>query len=277
MRSKIIPFVLLSLASHAQTTGLKFEAASIKPATPLGPVGMRADRKGGPGTTDPGLYRCQNCPLSWVVTEAYSVLPFEFFGPDWLQTVRFDFSAKLPEGTTKDAFRAMLQNLLAERFKLAVHREKRPMQVYELTVAKNGPKFHEGVSKDAPQDEGPSGRLQRDGDGFPILPPGTTMAIASGHARLRSDNQTMAWFVEMLSGQLSSPVIDATDLKGKYDFVVSWAFGGSNSSGSPDLLDPPGPALIAAVQAQLGLKLEQKKGRAEVLVVDHIEKVPTEN
>jgi uncharacterized protein (TIGR03435 family) len=101
---------------------------------------------------------------------------------------------------------------------------------------------------------------------------------------LRSDNQPIAWFVEMLSGQLQSPVLDATGLKSKYDFVLSWAFEdrGSASPPSPgggavDAPEPMGPALINAVVSQLGLKLEQKKGQAEVLVVDHIEKVPTVN
>ena len=111
------------------------------------------------------------------------------------------------------------------------------------------------------------------------------MAVGPGHARLRSDNQTMAWLARMLAGQLQSPVIDATELKAKYDFLVSWSFeenngpGASAASGAPDSveLDPYRPALINAVQSQLGLKLEQKKGQAEVLTIDHMEKVPTEN
>jgi hypothetical protein len=100
---------------------------------------MRADRKGGPRTNDPGMYTCWNCPVEWVISEAYDLQPFEFVGPDWAQNTRFDFLGKIPERTTKDTFRAMLQNLLTERFQLAVHREKREMGVYELTVAKNGP------------------------------------------------------------------------------------------------------------------------------------------
>jgi uncharacterized protein (TIGR03435 family) len=270
---------------QGQTPKPTFEVAAIKPATALGPLGMRANRKGGPGTTDPGMYTCENCPISWVLSEAYDLQPFEYAGPDWLQSVRFDFTAKVPTGTMKDAFQAMLQNLLKDRFMLVVHREKKAMTVYELTVARNGPKFRESVPKEAPKEDGTPGRLQRDRDGFPILTAGTTMAAVPGHARIRSVNQTMAWFVRMLAGQLQGPVIDATELKAKYDFIVSWAYeenngrGASVASGAPEAVDlePYRPALINAVQLQLGLKLEQKKGQTEVLVVDHMEKMPTEN
>jgi uncharacterized protein (TIGR03435 family) len=121
-----------------------------------------------------------------------------------------------------------------------------------------------------------------DKDGFPILKGGTTLAVVPGHARIRSDNQTMGWFAQMLSGQMQYPVTDATGLKGKYDFVVSWAFGENNSSSAAGGVvlaaeDTYHPALIEAVQSQLGLKLEKKKGKAEVLVVDHIDKTPTGN
>jgi uncharacterized protein (TIGR03435 family) len=111
-----------------------------------------------------------------------------------------------------------------------------------------------------------------------------TMAVAPGHARIRSDNQPISWFVRMLSGQLHSPVIDATALMAKYDFVVSWSFeengapvGSAAGDAAVPAMDPYRPALINAVQSQLGLKLEQKKGYAEVLVVDHIEKAPSSN
>jgi uncharacterized protein (TIGR03435 family) len=245
---------------------------------------MRADRKGGPGTSDPGMYACRNCPISWVLSEAYDLLPFEFEAPDWLQTARFDFLANVPPGATKPAFRIMLQNLLADRFKLAVHREKKQMTVYELTVARNGPKFKESLPKDAPKPVEAPGQLQRDRDGFPILPEGTTMAVVPGHARIRSDSQPLSWFVRMLAGQLHGPVIDATGLSAKYDFLLSWSFGEhdapvTSAAGETPVApsDPYRPALISAVQSQLGLKLEQKKGHAEVLVVDHIEKLPSAN
>jgi uncharacterized protein (TIGR03435 family) len=208
--------------------------------------------------------------------------PFEIAAPDWLHDSRFDFQARVPAATAKATFKTMLQNLLTERFKLATHRESKEMVVYELSVGRNGPKFQESVPA-TPQKEAPlSGAMARDKDGFPILPAGASMALVPGHARIRSDNQPISWFIQMLSGQLQGPVVDATGLSGKYDFLLSWAFD-DNASGSADgsvsasAPDPYRPALISAVQSQLGLKLDQKKGRVEVLVVDHIEKQPTAN
>src|SRR5580704_15741563 len=110
MIAKLLPLALVCLAAQAQTSQPTFEVASVKPATPLGPLGMRADRTGGPGTGDPGTYTCQNCPVEWVVSEAYDIRSYKYAGPDWLGNVRFDFAAKVPAGTTKEAFRAMLQN-----------------------------------------------------------------------------------------------------------------------------------------------------------------------
>jgi len=236
-----------------------FDVASVKPATPLGPRGMQANRNGGPGTSDPGMYRCQNCPLTWVIHQAFDLQPFEYAGPDCTTETRFDFTAKIPPGTSKDDFHAMLQSLLADRFKMAAHKEKKDMNVFELTVAKNGPKFV------APAEDEPAR------DGFPAMPKGTSISAIPGHARIRSSQQTMEWFARQLAGQLHGPVVDATGLTGKYDFMVSWAFGRS------DMAESYEPALIQAVQSQLGLKLEGKKGKAAVLVVDHVEKTPTEN
>ena len=264
----------LCLAAQGQTPA--FEAASIKKAIPLGTLGMRFNHSGGPGTRDPGLYRCQNCSLYMVVMEAFDIkLPVQLSGPDWLQDVRFDFSAKVPEGATKETFRAMLQNLLAERFKLAVHREKTEMAVYELTVAKNGPRFKESVPKEEPTEESLPGPLKTDSEGYPILRPGMVMAMNRGHGRLRSQNQSMAWLAGMLGGPLGGrPVVNATGLKGNYDYVLSW---GIEERGADGTMEMTGPDLMTAVQSQLGLRLSEKKAQVEVLVVDHVEKAPTEN
>ena len=278
---KLIPIALtylaaMCLAAQGQMSKPTFEVASIKPATPQGPMGMRANRKGGPGTGDPGTYTCENCPVYWVLSEAYDLQPYEYAGPDWLENIRFDFVAKVPPGTTKEAFRAMLQSLLAERFKLEVHHEKKDMAVYELTVVKSGPKFQPSVPKDAHQEDSEAQRMQRDPEGFPILKAGMSMAVVPGHARIRSDNQTMEWLARMLAGQLHSPVIDTTGLTGKYDYTLSWSWE-ENRGADGAAVDEYHPALINALPSQLGLRLAQKKGQAEVLVVDRMEKVPTAN
>ncbi len=264
-----MPILLACLAAQAQT----FEAASIKPATSLGPLGMASNQHGGPGTPDPGLFTCQNCSLYWVLADAYTIHDYDFSGPDWLQSTRFDWSAKIPAGATGEQFQTMLRNLLAERFKMTVHHETRPMQVDELTVGKGGPKFKESTPHEpAKKDDGAPSKLKRDVDGFPILGPGAIMALVPGHGRMRSQDQPLAQFVQQLSNQLRSPVTDATGLTGKYDFEVSWAW-----DEGPGAQAEAAANLVNAVQQQLGLKLERKKGQGDVLVVDHIEKAPTGN
>lgn len=264
------------VAAPLQTTAgerTAFEVASVKPATPLGPLGMRSDQRGGPGTSDPGMFSCRNCSLYWILADAYPIHGYDFSGPDWLQGERFDFVARIPAGATREEFQKMLQDLLAERFKLSVHRENRPMQVYELTVAKNGPKVKKGVPKEPSGEDSASGPLKRDADGFPVLTNGMSMAIIPGHARMQSENQPLAWFAERLAQQLQMPVTDMTGLAGNYDFTLSWSWDedvpGAQAAAQADL--------VRAVQSQLGFILERKKGQGEVLVVDHMEKTPTEN
>lgn len=272
MRNKTILLLMVSAAAYTQSASPEFDAASIKPATPLGPRGMIADQKGGPKTTDPGTFTCQNCTLYWVMADAYDIHGYDFSGPDWLQSARFDFAAKLPRGTTDRQFQSMLQNLLAERFKLAVHREKRSGMVYELSVGKNGPKFKSGTPPHLPDSDDAPMKLKKDADGFPILEAGrTSMALANNHGRMQLAGEGLEWFVQQLSVQLQSPVTDATGLSGKYDLVVSWTWDeDSGASGAAT-------ALINAVQQQLGLRMERKKGDIDVLVVDHMEKTPTAN
>ena len=284
MFARLLTATVICFAASAQIPKPEFEVASVKPASPLGPAGRRSDRRGGPGTADPTLYTCRNCPLSWVIHEAYNLKPYEFQGPDWLGDTRFDFEARVPAGTTKPVFLQMLQSLLAERFRLAVHREPKDMQVYEMSVGRNGPKFRESAPREENAAAGPPpGPIQRDADGFPILGPGMTMAVVPGRARLRSHNQTMSWFADQLSGQLGGPVNDATALNGKYDFVLSWSFGEETAAIVPgespgaSRVDAYRPALIHSVQSQLGLKLERKKAPVDILVVDRVERTPTAN
>jgi uncharacterized protein (TIGR03435 family) len=259
---------VVCLAANGQT----FEAASIKTATPLGPRGMISNQKGGPGTSDPGLFTCENCSLYWVLADAYKIHDYDFSGPGWLQETRFDFSAKIPAGATGEEFQTMLRNLFAERFKMTTHHETRTVPAFEMTVAKNGPKFKESTPHEEPKDDGSGPKFQRDAEGYPILGPGAGMALAPGHGRMRSQEQPISWFAEMLSNQLRTPVIDATGLKAKYDFMVQWSW-----DEGPEAMSAAAAALVSAVQSELGLKLERKKGPVNVLVIDHIEKTPTAN
>jgi uncharacterized protein (TIGR03435 family) len=233
---------------------------------------------GGPGTADPGLYVCENCDLSGVVSHAYGIYPFQLSAPDWMRDQRFNISAKVPLGATKEQFKLMLQNMLAERFKLAVHFEKKEMQRSELVVAKGGPKLKESAIAPPPKEDGaepkpaekfvePKEFMAK--DGYPAVAD-EGQAMGYGRARVVYLRRTMDYLVTYLAAQLYHPVVDATGLTGKYDIALFWDMTGSSD---PDA----GPTLEAALQSQLGLKLESKKGPVDIVVVDHAEKVPTEN
>jgi uncharacterized protein (TIGR03435 family) len=134
------------------TPKLEFEVASIKPSPPAagrGEVTVIVGCYGGPGNNDPSLFVCQNASLSNIVTVAYGIAYWLFSAPDWMSSTRFDVRATVPEGATKDGLQVMLQNLLADRFKLSVHHESREIQRYELKVAKGGPKFKEAAASEA--------------------------------------------------------------------------------------------------------------------------------
>src|SRR5580704_8126676 len=223
-----------SLAAYgqppAQPAGPSFDVASIKPAPPPanGGRGMIMGMSGGPGSKDPGLYRCNNCNLSMLVTQSYNFKYYQLSVPISFENERFNISAKVPDGTTKEQLRLMLQNLLAERFKLAIHRDQKEMQVYDLVVVKGGLKIKEAVeepAKDADADAPlpPLGRGGRgpnvDKDGYPVIPKGCNgcvMVIPGGKARMHMEKETMQGLAEMLSNQQGRPVMDATGLKGKY-------------------------------------------------------------
>jgi uncharacterized protein (TIGR03435 family) len=166
---------------------------------------------------------------------------------------------------------------------LAIHRETKEALVYELIVAKSGPKFPEragesrGADTPPPVPGTPGRQIMRDKDGFPILPPasGTRMYSLVGRARLQAENESMKYLAKVLSNQVGKPVTDATGLKAKYDFILTWD-GNRGIAGDASDADSM-PTIFAALQSQLGLKLEPTKGQVETIVVDHVTKVPSEN
>lgn len=300
--------VLLTVVCYTQQpdSNLTFEVASIKPSAPPEMGRMFMGARGGPGTADPTRFTASNFSLSGLISMAYDLRPYQLSAPSWLNSERFDIAAKVPPGATKEQFRVMLQNLLAERFKLVIHRETKELPMFELVVGKSGPKFKESEDQaDSLPDPGmpppPSGRMAMGKDGFPEMPAGRTMMmIMPGRARMAAYKETMEAFAGRLSGSAGRPVMDGTGLKKKYDFTLTFAPEGGMGPGMPP--PPPGggggamvgggpmagphaaaadaeslPTLATALQEQLGLKLEGKKGPVEIIVVDKIEKVPTEN
>ena len=296
-----------------------FEVASVKPAEPQPEGMMRVRMSGGPGTPDPGQLTYTNVSLKNVLINAYDVNDYQISGPNWLDRERFDIVAKIPQGTTKEQFRLMLQNLLAERFKLALHHETKELPIYALVVGKGGPKLKEAVEEDAatPQgaaappppppgrDEAAPVRLKMDADGMPKPPSGMgrngvfmmTMYGSGGlRTRMVCKDQPISALLATLSNLLGRPVVDATGLKAKYDITLDYTPDGLNgptmmmpppppphdgtAGGGPPMASAPdmgGPTIFTALQDQLGLKLEQRKGPVDLLVIDRLEKVPTEN
>jgi uncharacterized protein (TIGR03435 family) len=329
MFKPMLAAALCAGASFAQTQPvekpLTFEVASVKPATPPTPDGqgriMMRGPSGGPGTKDPGRISYPFMSLKNLLMIAYDVKNYQIQGPTWLDSERFDITATMPPDTTKEQFHIMLQNLLAERFKLALHKEKKELPMYSLVVAKGAPKMKESVATAPPGGDGegpgmpppPLGPPKIGPDGFPVLPsavtgrPGIFMMMMPGRARLTANQQTMQDLADRLTGQLNRPVIDNTGLTAKYDFVLTYAPdpnegpgrggpgmgglmvavgrgpgpGGPGGPGGPDSTFIPegeGPQpLFGALQSQLGLKLEPKKGDVDILVIDRMEKTPTEN
>ena len=330
-----------SMAFSQSTAALpSFEVASVKVAEPPKPDAqghlfiMRGCR-GGPGTTDPGTLTCTNTPLKQLLVRAYDLKNYQVEGPAWLETDGYDIVAKIPAETSKEQFNLMLQSLMAERFKVTVHRETKTLPVYVLTVGKNGPKLKEvdaatleaskaaaaaaaparGSTPLPPPPPPPSGSIgmtystsvsgaAMGRGGMPAMAKGPTarmgMMVNNGSmVRTLSGYLTMAQVVTSLSNALDRPVLDQTELTATYDIDLTWvpdgtdnpmgtfrvavgmaggmAGGGDAARGPADTASEPGLNLPQALQATFGLKLDQRKSPAEVLIVDHADKTPTEN
>jgi len=262
------------------TFGQTFETASVKRAVAGDRV--RTSMRGGPGSADPGQITFTSVTLMNVLLRAYDVKSFQAVGPDWLNSERYDVLAKVPEGTSKEQCNLMLQHLLAERFHLSAHQEKRQLQGYELVVGKSGSKLK--ASSEIDEVSGEEARPPKvDANGFPQLEhPGIAMMEGikgkSVVTFLTARAQTLAPLVERLSREFRLPILDKTGLPGKYDFKLEFApeAPGAISTNRPEL-DDSAPNLITAVQQQLGLKLTPSKVPTDVVVVDRADRVPVEN
>ena len=242
-----------------------FDVISVKPnKTSIGSHGLIITEF----TTDG--FRGTNVPVHSLLLQAYGLHEGEIIGePPWASSEVFDIEAKVagPDVASfskldSDQRQAMLQQVLAERFKLATHRETRELPVYALTVAKGGPKLKESAI-----DPSVPASARRGG--------GVRMSMGM----ISANECTIPYFLSMLSRQLGRTILDRTGLTGNYDFTLRWnPDNGVTASSNP----PEGsqadalPSIFTAVQEQLGLKLESTKAPASVLVVDHLER-PSQN
>ncbi len=156
---------------------------------------MYVRETGGPGDKDPERFTAENVSFQNLVEDAWDLKPYQIAGPEWMAMTRFMVTAKVPAGATREQFRVMLRNLLAERFALTVHWDTKELPIYEMVVAKGGPKLKESAPEQPqPETDGqkPAERLKAGADGFPVLPEGgeTTMAIMRGKAARRARRES---------------------------------------------------------------------------------------
>lgn len=250
-----------SCIGNAQTAPLqpKFEVASVK----------RTDSCAFDRTFDPQAVTLRGMPLKPVLMEAFKVKTDQIEGPSWLETDCFDISARIPDGGSLNQLGAMLQALLADRFKLAAHTEDRPRSGFALVVDKGGLKCKEDDPKTDFMGPGRGGQM---------------MFGRVGHGRLKGV-MTMATLASNLSSKGYGPVQDLTGLTGRYDIDLSWDADDVESRGPGAAVEaaggPPAPepqgSLFAALRESLGLKLERRQLHIQFVVIDHIERVPTGN
>ena len=262
----------------AQNSGLRssFEVASVKAVEYTGRPGFQGIMQGAPGTSAPGQITYSRVTLRTVLLTAFGVKEEQILGPGWLDSDRFEIIAKVPAGATVQQFRLMLQNLLADRFKLTFHRDTKDLPVYVLAVTRGGPKLQQSKVGGEPACVVSAGGTEP-GD----APRRATVADAVNHRTCT--NMTMTDFVEDLSRlalrYIDRPVVDLTGLKGTYDFKLEWTtmqnYGldvGSSPTGNVG-----GLTMFEALEKQLGLRLKPGTAPLETIVIDHAERVPSEN
>ena len=264
----------LSLFAQAgEQPANKFEVASIKRC--------ETDGKSGGLSSAPGRLTARCMSLKFLIQLTYAPSPDAgvpiLGGASWVDSETYDIEAKTPDGTSGKTMQGpMLQNLLTDRFGLKIHSETREAPIYDLTVAKGGPKlkaFKEGTCvENVPQQAPPAPGQKR-----PTYCGSFSMGLKEGNLTLDVHKRSMAEFARQL--HLDRPVIDKTGIAGMFDFHLEFAVDGTTvgffppgfpaprTSNNPDAL-----SIFTAIQEQLGLKLEPSKGPVEVLVIDSVER-----
>ncbi|HWD99768.1 MAG TPA: TIGR03435 family protein [Bryobacteraceae bacterium] len=244
----------LAFSVFASAQEPQFEVASVKPAA----AGARGSRcAGGPGTQDPGLLTCENYSLSFLVMMAYHLHSFQLAAPGWINDARYDVMARVPPHTTVRQFESMQQKLLAQRFSLKTHFEKKEVTIWQLRLAGDGPKL-----KKSHQAEGqkPESLWKPPLGGPPVRT----------RAHVMRRGESMADLTGFLSDELGQPVVDRTGLDGRYDIELSFLVEPGGRAAGPSVSYAPeresGASLIDALRDQLGLRLEKAKGQSEILV-----------
>jgi uncharacterized protein (TIGR03435 family) len=258
----------------AQQTPPAFDTASVKPNKSGDEERLiRLDPGGG--------LTVVNMQLRYLITWAYQIQNFQLDGgPDWIASDRFDMVAKpereVPSTGGQDARRMMLRTLLADRFKLVMHKETKELPIFELVVAREDGRLGPQL-RPAAVDCDARAAAARAGTPPPALagPPGPgSCGSTMNPLRIRSGGVTLALLASLLEGPAQRLVIDRTGLAGSWDLEVNYTPDRSQLPPGvelPSSIDPNGPSLFTALEEQLGLKLRPARGPVEVLVIDSVQ------
>jgi len=257
----LVVVVSFALAQTEPAALPEFEVASIKPGKP----GARTTFGVGNGGASE-----VNVTLKALLAFAYRLQEYQILnGPGWVGSDRFNIEAKAADrNADPDQLRLMLQSLFADRFKLVLHRETRQSNIYVLVTAKGGPRIRVSLDQISPTVNGPSAPGAGPNRGVMRMGGGSVIGNAV----------PLSLFASLLSQRLDRPVVDKTNLTGRFDIQLQWTpdVGENPLSPSGDPLPPPtdisGPSIFGAIQEQLGLKLEAARGPVEVLILDQVEK-----
>jgi uncharacterized protein (TIGR03435 family) len=296
----------------APKPALTFDAASIHsaaaPDMAAMMAGLQAGRKPESVHLDGSRATFVYQSLKELIAYAYKLRAYEINCPEWLVTDRFDIVARMPDGATKDDVPAMLQALLADRFKLEAHQELQDQPVLGLVATKDGPKLKVSAATPQPLDETiplKPGQTRRDTQDGPMLltsnPDGSTTYDlgARGSFNLKFNDETRSMHMDasalsmngfaMMMTQLGAgqgrQVVDMTGLTGRYQSAVDFSLMDLVTSLHQQGIEVPvggnsdpdsGPSVSSALD-KLGLKLEKTHAKVNRLVIDHVEKGPTEN
>ena len=265
----VVPIGLTQTLNMPSTEAPAFDVASIRPNNNSGcrpDLRYRADGIHATCVTLQQLIWNASC------SRRFGDHPIEG-APKWADSARFDVEAKVvgPEAESlqkvdgqqsQHIFELMLRSLLADRFKLVIHKRPIEVPIFELVIAKNGPKLQEARSKD------------------PSFPNGHIMNTARG--QMNGRGASIDWFAAALSTHVRREVVNLSGLTGAYDFTLQWQPEEGSTwnpfdSGAPQEPQPQsndfGPSILTAVQEQLGLKLKSAKGSGEAIVIDHVERL----
>jgi uncharacterized protein (TIGR03435 family) len=260
-----------------------FDVASVKP-NKSGDMGVRIMFQPG------GRFSANNITLKFLIRVAYDVQEFQISGgPPWINSDKYDITAKSEGGAQGDMRsmteeqrqadlkrrRLMIQALLADRFKLVLHKESKEAPIYALVVAKSGLKIKELPPEAPAAPSDPKEPKEEDKPGAKGMGRG---GMRMGRGELTGNGIKLSFLAEALSNQVGHKIVDKTGLNGEYDFNLKWTPDESQGpmfKGPADGAPPPdanGPSIFTALQEQLGLKLESQKAPVDLLVIDHAEK-----